>query len=99
MAIDAARSEAVLLLLGRGTSPYPQRDPQRVVDRFGESEGLDLIQYIEQVLDELYAVAPDWTNDLQAVTARAVEVVRQQHAELSDEALAALGWSYSWDWK
>jgi hypothetical protein len=78
---DSAQSEAVILLLGRGTKPYPQRDPQRVIDRFGEPEGIHLVYYTEQLLDELYAVVPDWSNDLQEVTAKAVEIVRRAHPE------------------
>lgn len=69
---------AVVLLLGKGSTPYPQRDPHRFVDRFGVPDGLDLVQYDEQVLDELYAVTLDSSGDLQEVTAAAVQVVRRE---------------------
>lgn len=100
MAVDEIRSEAIILLLGQGISTHPNRDPQRLTERFGEELGLDLVQYSEAVLAELYASSPDWSNDdLHSATERAVVRVRSGHPELSDEALAALGWSFSWDWK
>jgi hypothetical protein len=93
-------SEALALYLGEGLSPYPKRDPARLTERFGESEGLDLVAYAERVLDELYAVKPDWdSEDLAAATDRAVRGVIERHPELSTEAIDALRWSYSWDWK
>src|SRR5580704_11166066 len=89
--VDDTRSEAVILLLGHGISPYPKRDPTRLTERFGEELGLDLVQYSRAVLAELYAHPPDWSaDDLRSATDKAVQQVRSGHPELSDEALAAL---------
>ncbi len=100
VSVDETRSEAIILLLGQGISPYPKRGPQRLTERFGEELGLDLVQYSEAVLAELYAQSPDWsTDELRSATDKAVQRVRSGHPELSDEALAALDWSFSWDWK
>jgi hypothetical protein len=94
------RSEALLLYLGVGVTPYPKRDAQRLVDRFGPVESSELVAYCEGVLTEMYDVRPDWTtDDLLAATERVVAVVASGHPELSADALAGLGWSYSWDWK
>jgi hypothetical protein len=100
MAIDDARSEAMILFLGRGISPYPKRDPERLTERFGNGDGFDLIRYVQSVLDEMYDVQPDWSQgDLASETDKALNRVRTNHPELSDDALAALRWSFSWDWK
>jgi hypothetical protein len=94
------RSEAIVLYLGRGMAPYPKRDPERLITRFGGSEGLDLVTYAEEVLREMYEVSPDWASeDLPAATRRAVRRVAEGHPDLSEEALDALRWSYGWDWK
>jgi len=94
------QSEALILYLGKGITPYPQRDPQRLVDRYGSLEAADLVSYCEQVLEELYDSKPDWTTeDLSKATDRAVRAVSQRHPELSDEAINSLKWSSSWDWK
>jgi hypothetical protein len=100
MPIDHERSEAVILYLGKGLCNYPRPNPQRVTERFGEEVGLDLVQYVQATLDELYGVQPDWsTSDLAAETEKAVQRVRKNHPEPSDEALAAPGWSFNFDWK
>jgi hypothetical protein len=90
----------MMLYLGRGLSPYPKRDPARLTAKFGDADGLDLVAYVERVLHELYEVKPDWdAEDLKAATDRAVRGVIDKHPELSTEAIDALRWSYSWDWK
>jgi hypothetical protein len=102
VAVDQQRSEAVILFLGKGLNPWLKRKPERLTERFGEEIGLDLVQYVQTVLDELYGVQPDWSgggDDLVSGTNKAVDRVRENHPELSEEALAALGWSFSYDWK
>jgi len=80
--------------------PFPRRDPQALVDRFGSIDAADLVVYCETVLEELYGSNPDWaTEDLAAATEHAVALVASSHPELSTDALASLRWSYSWDWK
>ena len=94
------QSEALMLYLGKAITPYPRRDPQRLVDRYGSLRAADLVSYCERILEELYDSKPDWTtDDLAKATARAVSAVSRRHPELSEEAIASLGWSYSWDWK
>lgn len=89
-----------MLYLGKGVTPYPTRDPRRLVDRFGSLDAADLVAYCEAVLEELYDSNPDWaTENLAEATERAVAVVASRHPELSPDALASLSWSYSWDWK
>jgi hypothetical protein len=100
VAINEERSQAVILFSGKGLSPYPKWDPERVTEHFGEEVGLDLVQYVESLLDELYGVQPDWSEgDLVFVTNKAVDRIRKGHPELSEDALAVLGWSFSFDWK
>ncbi len=94
------RSEGLVLYLGKGVVPYPQRDPQRLIERYGSEVATSLISYCEKVLDELYGAEPDWTSeDLSGATERAVALVASVHPELTEQALASLKWSYSWDWK
>ena len=84
----------------RARQPRTPSAPQRLTERFGDDLGLDLVQYSEAVLAELYSLPPDWSrDDLRSATEKAVGRVRSSHPELSAEALTALGWSFSWDWK
>jgi hypothetical protein len=91
-------SEALILYLGKGLTPYPQRDPRRLVEHYVPIEAADLAAYCEKVLEELYDFEPSWTSEgLCEATERAVRAVASAHPELSEQALAALRWSYSWD--
>jgi hypothetical protein len=93
-------SEAIVLYLGRGVLSYPKRDAARLIERFGETEGLDLVAYAQGILKELFDVIPNWEkDDLGAATHRAATVVAENHPELDPDALAALRWSYSWSYK
>ena len=38
----------------------PDPDPERLVDRFGEPAGLDLLQYVRALVHELGAEEIDW---------------------------------------
>lgn len=88
------------MYLGRGASPFPKRDPARLTASFGEAVGLDLLVYVEGVLDELYTVTPDWeSEDLNGATDRAARTIAEKHPELSEEAIDTLRWSFSSDWK
>ncbi|HET9115924.1 MAG TPA: hypothetical protein VFN33_07500, partial [Gaiellaceae bacterium] len=85
---------------GKGMFPHPQPDPQRVLDRFGEREGVDLLAYCEGVMKEMYDLEPDWSvEDLDGASERAVTAISARHPELSPIAIDALHWSYMWDWK
>ena len=93
-------SDAISLYLGRGMSPYPQRDPQRLVDLYGPEQAAVLVAQCDALLEELYVSEPDWaTEDLPAATARAGAPVTASHPGLSDDALESLAWSHGWDWK
>jgi hypothetical protein len=96
--VNGHKSEAIVLFLG--SRSYPKPDPARLIERFGETEGLDLVAYAQGVLTELFKVLPNWEiDDLSAATQRAVAVVAENHPELAPAALAALRWSYSFSYK
>jgi hypothetical protein len=97
--VDGA-SESIVLLLGRGASPYPKKDPERVTAVYGDSVGLDLVSYAQRVLNELYDVTPNWdAEDLLGAAERAVSTVAARHPELNRDALEALRWSYTYSYK
>jgi hypothetical protein len=82
------RSDALMLFLGWDLSPYPKKDPQRLVDRYGESRGLDLLLHCERVMSELYESRPEWTTeDLVTATNRAVATVRENHPDFQAKRL------------
>ncbi len=98
--VDEVGSEAVVLFLGRGSSSFPTRCPEQLVARFGEERAEELRRYVEGLLGEASSRSVDWTQrSLAIATAEYEAEVRSGHPELSDEAVAALGWEFSYAWK
>ena len=95
------KSRAVVVFLGHGVESWPSRYPERLVEEFGEEQGLDLVMYADAVLDELFAVPIDWSKepDLWKGTDGVVAVVAERHPELNAEALQALRGYYAFQSK
>jgi hypothetical protein len=98
--IDARLSEAVLTYVwGTGDRSWPSRDPEAVQRRFGE-ETSDFLPRVLAVFALVDATPPLWqTEDLMTATNRMEALVREQHPELSDDAVRAIGNEYHFAWK
>lgn len=93
-------SEAIVVWTGKGDSPGPDPDEQRLVRRFGALGAADLLPLLQRLADEFdesdaYATVPGAAEMGDA----AAERFRKLHPELTDEAVEALAWCYSWRWK
>lgn len=92
-------SEAIVLYLGRGLSSFPKPSAARLVNRFG-CRAETILASVEAILEELRRFEPDWsTQTLLRATDEAVRRVARAHPNLSDDALAALRWYFSYGWK
>jgi hypothetical protein len=77
---------------GRGTSPFPRRDPRAVAG--------PVLAEIERLMNEMNELEPDWTShSLASATAWAEAEMRARHPKLDDDALASLAWCWSYDRK
>ena len=93
-------SEAIVIWSGFGEEVYPRRDERRVVTRLGEDRAVDLLPQVKRLADEFYESDAYATEpDLAAVGRKAAATFRDRHPELSDAAVEALTWCYTWDWK
>ena len=73
---------------------------ERIVERFGAETALDLIPTVKRLADEFYeSDAVHRIGDLSEAADDAARRLRRLHPELSDEAISALRWCYSYDWK
>jgi len=93
-------SEAVVAWTGWQETPWPQRSEERLANRLGPDQAALLMPYVRSWADDFYmsdarAVAPS----LQAMGAQAEEDFRKLHPEASDDAVHALGWCYTFDFK
>lgn len=92
-------SLAVVRFLGYREKPYPAEDTHCLIRTFGETSAIKLQADVNQLLDELNQLKPDWgTHSLASAGAWAKEQMHYKHPDLNDEALDALGWTFTWWW-
>ncbi|MEO8887785.1 MAG: hypothetical protein ABI429_00570 [Jatrophihabitantaceae bacterium] len=95
----AELSRAVVVYVGRGyhASPHPSRD--RVVETFGDL-GPQLAAAAASIVDEADATTVDWSDQtLQQVGKYVRGAIASRHPELTDEALDAIYWKWTYDWR
>lgn len=101
VAVDAVLvSEAVVVWTGKGEYSWPHRDDDRVLATYGEERALDLLPRIKALYDEFYESTARLTAPNLAATGDAAAApFREQHPELSEAAVEALAWCYTFDFK
>ena len=96
----ALLSEAIVIWTGWGSTIEPWRDEKRLVDRFGSEMAAELLPAIRRLDDEFYeSDARDKVAGLKEMGDVAAQEFRQRHPEISDEAVEALAWCYTFDYK
>ena len=101
MGIDPARlSEAIVVWTGWGEASWPDPGEQRLVARFGESDALDLLPVVKAIEDEFFSSdARHHAADPAEMARQAIEDFRIKHPELSNEAMTALAWCYTFTYR
>ena len=79
---------------------YPQPDDARLTSHLGKEVAGQLLPLVNRLYDEFYeskanAVAPDLPEMARLSSAE----FKAKHPEISDEAVAALAWCYTFDYK
>jgi hypothetical protein len=93
-------SRAVVVWTGYGTTSWPQRDDDRLVAAVGSDAALDLLPIVRRLEDEFYeSDARHTARDLAEMGNLAAAQFRDRHSELSDAAVAAFAWCYTYDYK
>src|SRR4051812_42212948 len=89
-------TRALRLYLCRDTSAFPEENPAAVIDEFGPVHGPALNSEIDTLLREMDVLEPTWANhSLQSATHWAESEMHRRHPELEPEAIADLGWAWS----
>jgi hypothetical protein len=100
MNVDEELSEAVVMVIGFRTRNYPRLDYTVLAQRFGVSRAPGMASRVEAILDELGRVEVDWSkHSLASGGDDARSFMAGRHPELSEEALAALDWKFTFDWR
>ena len=89
-------SKAVTLYIGFGLESWPMRDRKRIFQEFGDVHGAELKLQVDALLRETGGIAIDWSAHSLASAGDMIEkVMHLRHPELSDDAIRALGWDYT----
>lgn len=96
------RSQAIIAYLGKGRSAFPRSDADAVLT-LATDTGLDaneLLASVRAVVDECMAIKVNWSNNTLPEGGDDVKrVLATRHLELSDDALAALRWAFTYNWR
>ena len=101
MRIDGATaSHAIVVWTGYDQSSWPARDEDRLVAEFGLELATELVPLVRRLDDDFYASDAHLTaSDLSTMAQEASAAFRGLHPEISEEAVAALTWCYTYDYK
>lgn len=88
-----------MLWTGRGEVPWPQRSSVRLTARIGVDQATELLPRIKELEREFYMFLADMPvgQDLFSAMRAREEAFLVRHPELSEAAVSALGWCWSYD--
>jgi hypothetical protein len=93
-------SEAVVLWTGFHESPFPVRDEQRLVRRFGSEVAATLVPAILNLRADFFeSDAALHEASLGEAGRKAADQFARLHPEISETAVQALAWCYTFDWR
>lgn len=99
---DRELSQAILEYVGKGRSAFPRSDDDAVV-KFAADTGAEpavLLAQVVEIASECLAVTIDWsTHTLSEGGDEAERVMAERHPELGRDALKALRWAFTYNWR
>jgi hypothetical protein len=96
----AELSRAVVIYLGFDTESFPHRDRARLDAEFGERKAEALEAAVTALTQEVAEIEVDWSrHSLESAGEMVMERLRNRYSGLSDAAVRALEWKFSFDWR
>jgi hypothetical protein len=93
-------TEALLVWTAYGLDTAPRRDDASVISQFGAEAASELLPAMKSLMDEFYLSDAKYTAaDLVEMGRMATKEFKAKHPEVADEALEALAWCYTFDFK
>ena len=93
-------SNSIVVWTGWGRLSWPSRDEARLVEEFGSELAASLLPEIRKLEDDFYeSDARHTAIDLREMGERASGRFRTRHPEPAEEAIRALAWCYTYDYK
>jgi hypothetical protein len=93
-------NDAIILFLGFGTASSPRRDRARLDQEFGVDHGATHESQVLNLIAEVGELAVDWsTHSLESAGEAVRSALHGRHPDLSDVAVRALVWKFTFDWR
>lgn len=97
---DHELSDAIVAYLGKGRSAFPRTDEDAARAVAVDSDPAALLQRVQHIVAECMAVTIDWSSHTLVEGGReAQQVVAENHPELTQPALDALFWMFTYSWR
>jgi hypothetical protein len=93
-------SKAIVLFLQYGSARSPRSDVESVIAEFGRTGGLSILAHVHSVIEELNSIKVDWQVYSLVSAGKMVRgEMHKRYPELSEDALNALEWKFTFDWR
>ena len=93
-------SNSIVVWTGWGRLSWPSRDEARLVEEFGSELAASLLPEIRKLEDDFYeSDARHAAVDLEEMGDLASERFRARHPDVTEDAIQALAWCYTYDYK
>jgi hypothetical protein len=93
-------SKALVYYLGFGVAKSPSQNEAAVVDVYGQDRAVKLLADVRQILNQVNLLDVDWsTNDLVSAGKLVRAEVHYLHPNLEAQALDAIEWKFTFDWR
>ncbi len=98
--IDNALSDAICIYIGKGRTKAPSPDKSRLAFEIGHNTAAELLPRIEALVSEMDSIEVDWNRmNLNQATDHVMAIMRERHTHISEDALMALDWLFSFSWR
>lgn len=98
--VDQELSAAVVTWTGWGRASLPARDDDLLTSTFGSARAIELLPRVRELEEEFYRSNAHLTApDLQSMGAQAAGEFHSAHPEVTEDAVQALAWCYTYDYK
>lgn len=88
------------MYLGYGVALSPICDGAKLVEIYGQLEGTDMLNNVQMLTNEAAQISIDWANSSLAAAGMAVHAeMHNRHPDLDINALDAIAWKFTFDWR
>jgi len=93
-------AEAFAVWTGKGVSPMPNRNDERLIAHFGAKVAQDLLPILKSLEKDYYAAAQEsMSADLNEMIVAASATFRRMHPDITEDVVKILDWCCSYDWR